>query len=124
MATFDVKPSAVSVSARSKPVVQRGPVPIDVQKQVAAACVQLTAINERRGTAGRIDGIDVRSVAKDTILHLDGGQFAGPHAEKGITRRRLFDGPELPAGFGLLGLGDRHARGGNKKLFHDCGPIT
>ena len=37
------KPSASSVSARSKPRVALGPVAIDAQKQVAAARVQLTA---------------------------------------------------------------------------------
>ena len=41
-------PVAISVSAISKPPLARGPVPIDVQKQVAAARPQLTATMKAR----------------------------------------------------------------------------
>ena len=93
-----------------EPALHRGPVFIDVQKQVQRACVQLTAIIKAWRAAGRINRIDIAAFEKYPILHLDRGDLAGPNAEEGYRRLRLSRLGKLPTLLRGIGACDDRTR--------------
>ena len=77
-----------SVSARSNPRSTCGPVFIEVQKQVEAACVQLTATMKMLSRRLGINRIPVAIALQNPVLNGDGGKLARPNSQKSSAWRR------------------------------------
>ena len=77
-----VNPSSSSVRATSKPLEQRGPVPIETQKQVSPGASQFTPMKHGLLATGPVGGVGDQ---EDLVLDLDRRQVARPEADERVA---------------------------------------